>query len=97
MYLCSGIACVCAAHVCVEDASAPRVSWLVLARGVAAAPPLGPAGAPEEARAPDEAPRFLPLPQRALLYTSKYIALVSSQYPLLYLILFMLLILTIKH
>ncbi|XP_022817928.1 uncharacterized protein LOC111350540 [Spodoptera litura] len=72
------------AHVCVEDAGAPRVSWLVLARGVAPGAPLAPAAplasaaAPEETRAPDEAPRFLPLPQRAMLYTSKYIALVST-------------------
>lgn len=28
----------------------------------------------------DEPPRFLPLPHRALLYTSKYIAIVSSMY-----------------
>ncbi|KAH9635460.1 hypothetical protein HF086_003214 [Spodoptera exigua] len=41
-------------------------------------PPLPPGAAPDDLRAPDEAPRFLPLPQRALLYTSKYIALVST-------------------
>uniref|UniRef100_A0A2A4K307 Nucleoporin Nup133/Nup155-like C-terminal domain-containing protein n=1 Tax=Heliothis virescens TaxID=7102 RepID=A0A2A4K307_HELVI len=52
------------AHVSVEDVSRPRVSWVVQARGWA-----GDA---------EEPPRFLPLPQRALLYTHKYIAIVST-------------------
>ncbi|XP_047034007.1 nuclear pore complex protein Nup133 [Helicoverpa zea] len=52
------------AHVSVEDVSAPRVSWLVQARGWA-----GDA---------DEPPRFLPLPRHALLYTRNYIAILST-------------------
>ncbi|KAJ8713778.1 hypothetical protein PYW08_007398 [Mythimna loreyi] len=52
------------AHICVEDPSKPRVTSVVPARGWAG-----------EA---DEPPRFLPLAHRAILYTSKYIAIVST-------------------
>ncbi|KAJ8724193.1 hypothetical protein PYW07_008173 [Mythimna separata] len=52
------------AHICVEEPSKPRVTSVVAARGWAG-----------EA---DEPPRFLPLAHRAILYTSKYIAIVST-------------------
>ncbi|CAH0593985.1 unnamed protein product [Chrysodeixis includens] len=51
------------AHVSVEELSAVRVVSLAAARGWGEC---------------DEPPRFLPLPHRALLYTSKYIAIVST-------------------
>ncbi|XP_075982791.1 nuclear pore complex protein Nup133 [Anticarsia gemmatalis] len=52
------------AHISVEDPLRPRVTSVVSARGWA-----GDA---------EEPPRFLPLAHRALLYTSKYIAIVST-------------------
>lgn len=52
------------AHISLEDPSRPRVTSLVSARGWA-----GDA---------DEPPRFLPLGHRAMLYTSKYIAIISA-------------------
>lgn len=59
--------CVCvSAHISVEEPSRPRVTALALARGVAAEG--------------GDAPRFVPLAHRALLYTTNYIALVSSNY-----------------
>ncbi|CAB3236401.1 unnamed protein product [Arctia plantaginis] len=52
------------AHISVEDPSHPRVTSLALARGWAAEG--------------GEAPRFVPLAHRAMLYTTNYIALVST-------------------